>query len=50
MADPKMLGTLLGMVLAMCRQLGLDEKATARMFSPANIKEGFAILDRREQP
>jgi hypothetical protein len=44
----ELLGTLLGMVLSMCRQLGMTEDDAAEMFSRDNISQGYAILSKRE--
>jgi len=53
MADEKravLLGTFMGMVLSMCRQLGLTDDETVNVFSAKNIRAGFDILDKKEQP
>ena len=44
-----LLATFLGMVLAMCKNLGLDEDDVADLFSPERIHGGYAILAKRDQ-
>lgn len=43
-ADLTTRATLLGMVLKMCRSLGMRQSDVLILFSPGNIRDGYAIL------
>lgn len=45
----ELLGTFFGMVMTMCKQLGMDEKDAIELFSPKHIKGGFALLDKKDK-
>ena len=46
----ELLGTFFGMVMTMCKQLGMDEKDAIDLFSAKHIKGGFALLDKKDKP
>jgi hypothetical protein len=46
----ELLGTFFGMVMTMCKQLGMDEKDAIELFSPKHIKGGYALLDKKAKP
>lgn len=45
----ELLGTFFGMVMTMCKQLGMDEKDAIELFSAKHIKGGYALLDKKDK-
>ena len=44
----ELLGTFFGMVMTMCKQLGMDADDAIELFSDDKIRGGYAILEKRK--
>ena len=45
----ELVSTFLGMVLAMCKSLGMDEEDAISLFSKERIRGGYKILAKRAE-